>query len=67
MKKIVKNLIIILMIIALNITFCNINKVQAAGISDFITGGDNFINAGKTGNVTIDENKLADTSIYLLE
>ena len=65
MKKIIKNLIIILMVVALNITFCNINKVQAAGISDFITGGDNFINAGKTGNVTVDENKLADTSSYI--
>ena len=43
MKKIIKNLIIILMVVALNITFCNINKVQAAGISDFITGGDNII------------------------
>ena len=65
MKKIIKNLIIILMVVALNTTFCNINKVQAAGISDFITGGDNFINAGKTGNVTVDENKLADTSSYI--
>jgi len=53
------------MVVALNITFCNINKVQAAGISDFITGGDNFINTGKTGNVTVDENKLADTSSYI--
>lgn len=65
MKKTMKKIIIILMIIALNISFFNINRVQATGVSDFITGGDNFINAGKTGNVTIDENKLANTSSYI--
>lgn len=65
MKFLNKSLIIISMLLALNITFGNIYKVQAAGISDFITGGDNFINAGKDGNVSIDEDKLADTSSYI--
>ena len=42
--------------------FFNINKVQADDISDVITGGDNFLKAGKDEDVSIDEQKLKNTS-----
>ena len=57
-----KTLIIIFLILVINIIFFNINKVQAAGISDVITGGDNFLKAGESEDVSIDKDKLKDTS-----
>lgn len=57
-----KSLIIIILVIVINIIFFNINKVQAEGISEVITGGDSFIQAGQNEKVAIDENKLKATS-----
>ena len=36
--------------------------VQAAGIGDVITGGDNFMQDGNSGEIGIDHSKLQDTS-----
>lgn len=57
-----KILIIIFLILVINMIFFNINKVQADGISDVITGGDSFLEAGKSEDVSIDKTKLQDTS-----
>lgn len=57
-----KLLIIIILIIVINMIFLNINKVQANGISDVITGGDSFLNAGKSQSVGINEKDLQNTS-----
>ena len=57
-----KSLLIIIIIMIINIMFLNINIVQAAGIGDVITGGDNFIEAGNNGAIVIDESKLQETS-----
>ena len=57
-----KSLIIIILVIVINIIFFNINKVQAEGISEVITGRDSFIQAGQNEKVAIDENKLKATS-----
>lgn len=57
-----KVLIIIILLIVINMIFFNINKVQADDISDVITGGDNFLKAGKSEDVSIDEQKLKNTS-----
>lgn len=56
-----KILLIILMLV-INIFFLNINVVQADGISDVISGGDGFLQAGKNEEITIDDNKLQNTS-----
>ena len=63
----VKYITIIIVMIVINMIFLNINIVQAAGISDVITGGDNFLQAGKNEGVVIniDEEKLKDTSNML--
>lgn len=58
----VKSLIIISLIVIINIMFSCINMVQAAGIGDVITGGDNFMQAGNSGGIGIDHSKLQDTS-----
>ena len=57
-----KKIIVVISLIIINIMFLNINIVQAAGISDVITGGDSFIDAGKEGNATIDSSELQSTS-----
>lgn len=57
-----KTLIIVILMLIINIFFSNINVVQADGISDVITGGDSFIQAGKDEDVGIDYDKLEDTS-----
>lgn len=56
-----KILLIILMLV-INIFFLNINVVQADGISDVISGGDGFLQAGKNEEITIDDNELQNTS-----
>lgn len=56
-----KLLAIILMIIV-SIMFLNTNIVHAAGLSDVITGGDNFIGASSSSGVGIDTNKITDVS-----
>lgn len=56
-------MLIIVLIIVIGLAFFNINIVQAAGISDVITGGDSFIDSGKTeGNAKLDEEELQKTS-----
>lgn len=57
-----KVLIIFNLILIINLIFFNINKVQAGGISEVITGGDNFVQAGKDQGVTIDKSKIQETS-----
>lgn len=57
-----KIIIVMISLIIINAVFLNINIVQAAGISDFITGGDSFISAGRGSGVSIDSNKLKSTS-----
>ena len=62
-----KSLIIIILIIVINIVLFNINIVQAAGMSDVISGGDNFISAGsndKTANLDQKKLKNASNMIY---
>lgn len=57
-----KSLLIIIMIMIINIIFFNINEVQAAGIGDVITGGDDFIKSGNNESIVIDQSKLQETS-----
>lgn len=58
-----KSFIVIILIIVINIIFFNINKVQAEGISDVISGGDNFIASASNDTFSaIDETKLKSTS-----
>jgi type III secretory pathway component EscS len=56
----------IILLVVINMIFFNINKVYAAGISDVISGGDSFIDAGKGESMSIDYNKLesGSKSIY---
>lgn len=56
-----KTVIIVILMLIINIIFFNINVVQATSISDVISGGDNFINAGSTSQ-SIDYSKLETTS-----
>lgn len=56
-----KILLIILMLV-INVMFLNINVVQADGISDVISGGDSFLQAGVSQGTSIDTDKLQDTS-----
>lgn len=58
-------ILVIILIIVINIMFFNINVVQASGISDVITGGDSFLEAGKGQGTNIDETKLQDTSTMI--
>lgn len=57
-----KFLIIFGLIFIINVVFFNINVVHAESISDVITGGDSFIDAGKSESVTIDKSKMQDAS-----
>ena len=57
-----KIIISVICLIIINMLFLNINTVQAAGISDVITGADNFIQAGQSGGASVDTSKLKDTS-----
>ena len=59
-----KKIFIIFVIILINILICNFNVVKAdSGLTSVITGGDDFINAGKGDNTTsIDYGKLQNTS-----
>ena len=54
-----------ILLIIMNIMIFNVNIVHAEGISDIITGGDSFLEAGKNGNATIDETKLQSTSTMI--
>lgn len=53
---------IILILFIIFMIFINVNNVQAAGVSDIISGGDSFIEAGKNQNVVIDTDKLQSAS-----
>lgn len=55
-------LLTIILIIIVSIMFLNTNIVHAAGLSDVITGGDNFIGASSSSGVGIDTNKITDVS-----
>lgn len=57
-----KILIIIISLILINILFLNINIVRAAGLSDVITGGDDFIDAGTKKDDFFKEGNLQTTS-----
>ena len=59
-----KKIFIIFVIILINILICKFNVVKAdIGLTSVITGGDDFINAGKGDNTTsIDYGKLQNTS-----
>lgn len=57
--------LVIILIIVINIMFFNINVVQASGISDIISGGDSFLEAGRNETTTIDETKLQSTSTMI--
>lgn len=58
-----KSLAIIILIIVINIVLFNANSVQAAGMSDVITGGDDFISAGKSNSISkLKLDKLKNTS-----
>lgn len=48
--------------IVINILFLNANGVQAAGISDVITGGDSFIQSGGNESVSIHQKELQKAS-----
>ena len=54
--------IIIFLIIVITVMFFNVNVVQAGGITDIITGADDFLTAGIGENIGIDESKLQSTS-----
>ena len=60
----VKFIIIIILITIINMMFFNINIVQAdtSGVGQVIKGGDDFLEAGKSENNLIDEEKLQNTS-----
>lgn len=59
-----RKIFIIFVIILINILICNFYVVKAdGGLTSVITGGDDFINAGKGDNTTtIDYGKLQNTS-----
>ena len=54
--------LIIFLIIVITVMFFNVNVVQAGGITDIITGADDFLTAGIGENIGIDESKLQSTS-----
>ena len=60
-----RKIFIIFVIILINILICNFNVVEAdSGLTSVITGGDDFINAGKGDNTTsIDYGKLQDLTL----
>lgn len=60
-----KVLMIITLMIVINMLFFNINRVQASGISDVVKGGDDFLDAGQSGEISIDTTKLKSTSNML--
>lgn len=61
-----KLLIVTFLILVINMIFFNINKVQAEGITDVISGGDSFLKSGeedkKNKKDSLDTTKLQDTS-----
>lgn len=57
-----KILLVFIIIFIINVFFLNINVVHAEGISDVITGGDDFLQAGKDQEVKIDDSKLQEVS-----
>lgn len=65
-----KTVVIFVLILIVNIIFFNINIVKASGISDVITGGDDFISAGQETDdvkkkITLDEQEVINTSNYI--
>ena len=61
MKKIIINILSIILILFLLINICPI-KVQAINLDGIMSGADDFIEKGKNSNTTIDDQQLQDTS-----
>ena len=61
MKKIIINILSIILILFLLINICPI-KVQAINLDGIMSGADDFIEKGKNSNTTIDDKQLHDTS-----
>ena len=61
MKKIMINILSIILILFLLINICP-TKTQAVNLDGIMGGADNFIEKGKTGTNTIDQKQLQDTS-----
>ena len=57
-----KSILKIILVIILVIILFGKSEVRADGISDVISGGDDFIQAGSSEGVKVDEAKLKDTS-----
>ena len=61
MKKIMINILSIILILFLLINICP-TKTQAVNLDGIMSGADNFIEKGKNGTTTIDETQLQNTS-----
>ena len=61
MKKIIINILSIILILFLLINICP-TKTQAVNLDGIMSGADNFIEKGKNGTTTIDETQLQNTS-----
>ena len=61
MKKIIINILSIILILFLLINICPV-KVQAINLDGIMSGADDFIEKGKNSNTTIDDQQLHDTS-----
>lgn len=61
MKKIIINILSIILILFLLINICP-TKTQAANLDGIMSGADDFINKGKNGTNVIDQDQLGETS-----
>ena len=61
MKRIMINILSIILILFLLINICP-TKTQAVNLDGIMSGADNFIEKGKNGTTTIDETQLQNTS-----
>lgn len=57
-----KSIFIVILLFVILMQFLIPSTVQAIGMSDVITGGDSFIEAGKTENVALKTETLKNTS-----
>ena len=61
MKKIIINILSIILILFLLINICP-TKTQAVNLDGIMSGADDFINKGKNGTNVIDQDQLGETS-----
>ena len=61
MKKIIINILSIILILFLLINICP-TKTQATNLDGIMSGADDFINKGKNGTNVIDQDQLGETS-----